>query len=71
MCLSIPGKIVSIEEKKIVVDYGEEKREANFSIVEIKAGDYVIMKEKIIIAMVPEEEAEEYLKLIKNVGKND
>ncbi|MBU0760131.1 MAG: HypC/HybG/HupF family hydrogenase formation chaperone [Nanoarchaeota archaeon] len=28
MCLTIPRKIVEIEEDKAIVDYGSEKREA-------------------------------------------
>jgi hydrogenase assembly chaperone HypC/HupF len=72
MCLSIPGKVQEIKKNgKIVVDYGSEKRRADLSLVKIKEGDYVIIKEKIIIEIIPKEEAEKYLKLIKNVRKND
>jgi len=72
MCLSIPGKVQEIKKNgKIVVDYGSEKRMADFSLIKIKEGDYVIIKEKIVIEIIPKEEAEEYLKIIKNVRKND
>ena len=66
MCLSIPGKVLSIEKGKIIVDYGSEKRESNFSLVDVKVGDYVIIKEKIIISKIPKLKAEEYLDLLKN-----
>lgn len=72
MCLSIPGKVQEIKNNgKIIVDYGSEKRMADFSLVKIKKGDYVIIKEKIVIEIIPKEEAEEYLKIIKNARKND
>lgn len=63
MCLSIPGKVLSIG-KKIIVDYSGEKREAEMSLVEIKEGDYVIISNKMIVSKVPKKEAEEFLKLI-------
>ncbi|MBM3234052.1 HypC/HybG/HupF family hydrogenase formation chaperone [Candidatus Pacearchaeota archaeon] len=71
MCLSIPGKVEKIENGKIIVDYGSGKRTADFSLADIQEGDYVIVKEKIVIEKIPKKEAEEYLKLIKNAGKND
>jgi hydrogenase assembly chaperone HypC/HupF len=69
MCLSIPGKVASIRKGKIIIDYSGEKREANLALTDIKVGDWVIVKEKIIIERIPKEEAEKYLKLIKNVGR--
>lgn len=65
MCLSIPGKVVKVGEK-IIVDYSGEKREADLSLVEVKAGDYVIVSNKVIITKITEEDAIKSLKILKN-----
>ena len=68
MCFAIPGKIIKISENRFVIDYGDEKREANFSVVEdLKIGDYVIIKEKFIIEKIPENKAKEYMEMLNNV----
>ncbi len=64
MCLSIPGKVLSIEKDKIIVDYGSEKRESNFSLVDVVVGDYVIVSNKFIVAKLNKDEAEGFLEII-------
>lgn len=72
MCLAIPGKVVEIGEERFVIDYGSEKREANFSVVEdLKIGDYVIVTNKIIITKVPQDQAIKYLEIVNNAGKKN
>ena len=66
MCLAIPGKVEKIENNKIVIDYGIEKREAGTSLIEVKEGDYVIVNAGFIIEKIPEKEAKQALELIKN-----
>jgi hydrogenase expression/formation protein HypC len=70
MCLAIPGKIVEVGENYFVVDYESEKREVNFSMVEVAVGDYVIVNNKIIIAKVPEERAKDFINKVNELGKN-
>jgi hydrogenase expression/formation protein HypC len=70
MCLAIPGKIVEVGENYFVIDYESEKREVNFSMVEVAVGDYVIVNNKIIIAKVPEERAKEFINKVNELGKN-
>jgi hydrogenase expression/formation protein HypC len=65
MCLAIPGKIVEVGENYFVVDYESEKREVNFSMVEVAVGDYVIVNNKIIIAKVSEKRAREFLEMLR------
>jgi len=68
MCLSIPGKVIEISENKFLIDYETQKREVNFSVIDVKIGDYVIVSNKIIINKVPKEEAIKYLDMIRNIG---
>jgi len=62
MCLSIPGKVSQIGEK-IIIDYPGETREANFSIVDIKIGDYVLVSNKIVMQKLDEKEALDFLEV--------
>lgn len=63
---SMPGKIIEINDKEIIIDYGKEKIRANGTLVKgLKVGDYVIVSNKIIIAQVPKERAKKFLNLIK------
>jgi len=66
MCLSIPGKVIDIEEDKAIVDYSGEKREANTSLVKAKIGDYVIVNAGFIMEKLSKEEAEKCLNSWKN-----
>jgi hydrogenase expression/formation protein HypC len=63
MCLAVPGKIVSVQGSTAVVDFGGVQRETNISLVEAKAGDYVIVHAGFAIQIVDEEDARETIKL--------
>lgn len=64
MCLAIPGKVEKIQENEITVSYGDEKRTAELSLVDLAVGDYVIVNNKIIVQKLPEQEAKKFLGLI-------
>lgn len=66
MCLAIPGKIEKIEEGKIVVSYGVEKREAEASVVEVDVGDYVIVNNKVIINKLSKQDVDRFLELLND-----
>jgi len=64
MCLAIPGKIVAIDGDTATVEYGEEMREANCSLVKCKIGDYVIIQAHFVMEIVPKERAEQAIDTI-------
>ena len=64
MCLAIPARIVEVEGSVAKVDFGEGVlREVNVSLVEAKAGDYVLVHAGYAIQVLSEEEAKETLRL--------
>lgn len=64
MCLAIPAKIISIKEKLAQVDFGEGVlREVNVSLVDSRAGDYVLVHAGYAIQVLDEQEALETLRL--------
>ncbi len=62
MCLAIPGKILAIEGRKVLVEYPGETRYALVGDEPIKVGDFVMVQMGIIIKIISEEEARLSLK---------
>jgi len=83
MCLTIPGKIIKIENSVATIDYGAEKRLAGFMqenespnkdsrIQNFSVGDYVMVMGKIVVQKIPEEEAKRSLQFYSDaVEKED
>ena len=65
MCLAVPGKIIEIKDNLAIIDYIDEKREADCSLIECKVGEYVIVSNKVVIDKIEKKEAVESLKLYK------
>lgn len=69
MCLSVPGKITEIKDDVAVVDYQGEKREASIILKpDVNIGDYVIVSAKMVMEIIPENEA---LKILSEWDKTD
>ena len=75
MCLAIPGKLVEIvdEENHIAkVDVGGVRRNVNIGMLEgddVHVGDYVLIHVGFAMSKVDEVEAEETLRLLKELGQ--
>lgn len=73
MCLGVPGKIVEIYNKDDlkmgVIDFGGVTREACLEYIpESDIGDYVLVHVGFAISKLSEEEAQETLKLIREIA---
>jgi hydrogenase expression/formation protein HypC len=77
MCLAIPGKIVEIvdEENQIAkVEVGGVKRNINIGMLErneLNIGDYVLIHVGFAMSKVDEKEAEETLRLLRDLDSLD
>lgn len=77
MCLAIPGKIVEIvdEENHLAkVEVGGVKRNVNIGMLdkdEARVGDYVLIHVGFAMSKVDEEQAEETLRVLKEIGEFD
>lgn len=74
MCLGIPGKIIEIYHKDSLlmarIDFGGIVKEACLAYTpEARTGDYVLIHVGFAISLMDEEEAQETLKLIKEVAE--
>ncbi|MCX7834100.1 MAG: HypC/HybG/HupF family hydrogenase formation chaperone [Ignavibacteria bacterium] len=75
MCLAIPGKIVSIEDnsnpKMAKVSFGGAIKNICIDWVpEAKVGDYVLVHVGFALSIIDEKEAEETLKLIRDIDNS-
>ena len=77
MCLSIPGKLESIEHQlddifRIgKVSFGEIKKDINLSMVpDAKVGDYVLVHVGVAISIVDEYEAKRTFDLLLQMGED-
>lgn len=75
MCLAIPGKIVEIvdvENRIAKVEVGGVKRNINIGMLpdnETHVGDYVLIHVGFAMSKVDEYEAEETLRVLKELGE--
>lgn len=68
MCLAIPALIIQLNDGKAQVDFGEGVlREVNVTLVDAKAGDYVLVHAGYAIQTVDKEDALETLSLWKEI----
>lgn len=68
MCLAIPVKVVKIKGTLAEVDMSGVKRQADIRFLEnIKPGDYILLHAGFAIEKIDEKEAQETLKLLKDV----
>lgn len=77
MCLAIPGKIVEIvdQENSIAkVEVGGVKRNVNIGMLakdEARVGDYVLIHVGFAMSKVDEKQAEDTLRILKEIGEFD
>lgn len=75
MCLAIPGKIVEIvdlDNHIAKVDVGGVRRNINIGMLpenETHVGDYVLIHVGFAMSKVDEQEAEETLRVLKELGE--
>jgi len=72
MCLSIPSKVISINGTKAIVSVGGTEYEASLQLLEdVKIDDYVLLHTGFAIQKISEEDAQETLKLLRELGEID
>ncbi|MCD6592658.1 HypC/HybG/HupF family hydrogenase formation chaperone [Candidatus Bathyarchaeota archaeon] len=67
MCLAVPAKIIKINGDRAQADFGGILREVNIALVDAKVGEYVLVHAGYAIQTLSQEEAEETLRLWKEI----
>ncbi len=73
MCIAFPGKIVSIDDNRAVIDIEGTRRETFLDLIDeqVVVGDYVICHAGFAIHKVDEEIAQEKLALLRELIANE
>lgn len=70
MCLAIPAKVVGVKGDSAEVDFGGGVlREVNITLVDAKAGEYILVHAGYAIHVLSEEDAQETLRLWNEILK--
>jgi hydrogenase expression/formation protein HypC len=70
MCLAIPALVKSINGQQAVVDIDDVKREVSLQLTpEAKVGDYVLLHTGYAISIIDATEAEETLKILRQMAE--
>jgi hydrogenase expression/formation protein HypC len=70
MCLAIPALIKSIDGQQAVADIEGVTRDVSLQLTpEAKVGDYVLLHTGYAISIIDAEEAEETLKLLREMAE--
>jgi hydrogenase expression/formation protein HypC len=73
MCIAFPGKIISIDDNRAIIDIEGTRREAFLDLIdeEVSIGDYVICHAGFAIHKVDEELAKEKLTLLRELTEHE
>ena len=70
MCLAIPARVMSVEGNEAEVEVGGVGRRASIVLTpEAKVGNYVLLHAGYAINVIDKEEAEETLRLFKEIAE--
>lgn len=68
MCIAVPGKVVSIDDKSAKVDFWGVLREVSLELLDnVQIGDYVMVHAGYAIEKIKLENAEEIIRLYKEI----
>ena len=72
MCLAIPGKVLSLNGNKGIVEVGNMKREVYMHLVpEADVDEYVLVHAGCAIQMIDEDEAKITMDILKELAQNE
>ena len=70
MCLAVPARVKSIHDHEAEVEIGGTSYRASVVLTpEVKVGDYVLLHTGYAISVVDEEEAQETLRLLREIAE--
>ncbi len=69
MCLGIVGRVIEIRGHTAVIDVNGARITADASLIPVSPGDYVVVHAGLIISRVDPAEAEETLRLYRELAQ--
>ena len=72
MCLAIPGKVLSLDGNKGIIEIGNMKREVFMHLLpDVRVNDYVLVHAGCAIEQVDEEEAKITMDILKELMEDE
>jgi hydrogenase expression/formation protein HypC len=66
MCLSVPGKVISIENDSALVDVGGTTLNVGIQLLDkVDVGDFVLIHSGFALQLISEEDAKAQLELVR------
>jgi hydrogenase expression/formation protein HypC len=65
MCLAIPGKVSSVQGKKIIVEFSGKRAPAESHFVKVRKGDWVLVFGNNIVERTTEKRAKDIMKTLR------
>jgi hydrogenase expression/formation protein HypC len=66
MCLSVPGKVISVENDSALVDVGGTSISVGTQLLEVVSpGDYVLIHSGFALQVISQEDADAQLELVR------
>jgi len=68
MCVAVPGRVISINNKTAVLDFLGAQMEVSIELInDVKIGDYILVHAGCAIQKIDKNEAEETIKLFEEI----
>ena len=67
MCVALPGRVLSIEGQRAVVDFQGNQVTAEAGLVQVKPGDWVLVHAGCILQVLSEEEGRRMQELFEEL----
>ena len=72
MCLAVPGRVLSLDGNKGIIEIGNMRREAFMHLVpDVLVNEYVLVHAGCAIQKIDEEEAKITLDILKELTQNE
>ena len=72
MCLAVPGKVLSLDGNKGIIEIGNMRREAFMHLVpDVHVSEYVLVHAGCAIQKIDEEEAKITINILKELTQNE
>lgn len=70
MCMSVPGRVVTIEDGSAEVERGGRRYQCNALLVpEARPGDWVLTHASLVVSVITEEEAAEIEAVVREIAE--
>jgi len=64
MCLTIPKKVISIENGSVIVEDFQGHRQEMKTIVELETGDFCVSQQNVVVQKLNKDQAQEIFNIL-------